>query len=261
MSPSNTLEDWAAKGYSQLGADGIIHKLFSDLDTTNKVYVEFGTQSGSECNSRRLREVCGWTGLLMDGSHENAAINLKKEWIMRENIVTLFHRYHVPHEPDLLSVDIDGNDFHVLSEILRTFRPRVVVVETNFGLNRFTDMTRAYDNKSTWDGTCYSSASTLAFTRLARHYHYSVVGAMPPDLFWVRDDVLAAKEHVWYSNTNDVSKLIAQAYASWNLIATQLGWHRSEGCAALFRKRGFQTSAEVISRTPGGAEAPVHYHH
>lgn len=37
--------------------------------------------AGLECHSRNLRERHGWTGLIMDGSHENMAINLRKELV------------------------------------------------------------------------------------------------------------------------------------------------------------------------------------
>ena len=108
--PSNNLRRWSAHGFSQYGADGIIHKLFADVGTTNKYYVEFGTQSGEECNTRRLRQTCGWTGLLMDGGFNNTRIGQHQHFLTRENIVPLFQRYSVPRSPDLLSVDIDGND-------------------------------------------------------------------------------------------------------------------------------------------------------
>ena len=108
--PSNNLRRWSAHGFSQYGADGIIHKLFGDVGTTNKYYVEFGTQSGEECNTRRLRQTCGWTGLLMDGGFNNTRIGQHQHFLTRENIVPLFQRYSVPRTPDLLSVDIDGRN-------------------------------------------------------------------------------------------------------------------------------------------------------
>lgn len=37
------------------------------------------------------------SGLLMDGSNENPAINLHKEYMTSENIADLFKKYNVPH--------------------------------------------------------------------------------------------------------------------------------------------------------------------
>lgn len=211
---SRNLEHWASKGFSQYGADGIIHKLFSDVNTTNKFFVEFGVQGGKECNTRRLREACGWSGLLMDGGHENRKINLQRQFITRENIVTLLDQNSVPRALDLLSVDIDGNDFHVLNAILHAgYRPRVVIVETNFDLPEGYDATIRY--APTFVGytnqrsprACYHSASVNAFLQLARRYQYSIVGAHRPDLYWVRNDVLQRHGVDAYEGTNDVAVL------------------------------------------------------
>ena len=43
--------------------------------------LQFGTEDATECNTRFLREMLGWSGLLMDGGHENAAINQHREFI------------------------------------------------------------------------------------------------------------------------------------------------------------------------------------
>ena len=84
--------------FSQNGEDGILEYLFDTIGTTDKYYVEFGAQDGTQCNTRYLRERLGWSGLTMDGSHENKNIGLYKEFITSENIVQLFEKYNVPIE-------------------------------------------------------------------------------------------------------------------------------------------------------------------
>jgi hypothetical protein len=73
--------------FSQNGEDGIIEYVFQHIAPRSKTYVEFGTENGKQINTRNLRENFGWTGLLMDGSNENAKINLHKEFIFWDNIV------------------------------------------------------------------------------------------------------------------------------------------------------------------------------
>lgn len=187
VAPPLQLHKWWGRGFSQLGADGVIHKLFADIGVTDKYYVEFGTQNASECNTRRLRETCGWSGLLMDGGHDNPAINLHRAFITRENIVSLLRKYNVPKSFDLLSVDIDGNDYHVLKSILRHYQPRVIIVETNFEISK--SLTIPYTPNHRWDGSCRGSASVEAFRRLHAAFGYSQVSALPPDTYWVRNDV------------------------------------------------------------------------
>lgn len=58
--------------FSQNGEDGITIKLLELLyngDNENKYYVEFGVESGRECNTRILWDRYKWKGLQMDGGH------------------------------------------------------------------------------------------------------------------------------------------------------------------------------------------------
>ena len=60
--------------FSQNGEDGITMKLLELMytgDNDNKYYVEFGVESGRECNTKILRDKYKWKGLQMDGGHEN----------------------------------------------------------------------------------------------------------------------------------------------------------------------------------------------
>lgn len=171
-----TSDKWDRKVFSQNGEDGIIERIFESIGTTNKYYVEFGVEDGTECNTRHLRENKNWSGLMMDGGNENKKINLQKEFIYADNICGLFRKYDVPKEFDFLSTDIDYNDFYVLNEILKCgFRPRVICSEYNAFLGAKDDKVVVYDPDMMWDRTKYFGASIDAFANLFRHHGYSIV--------------------------------------------------------------------------------------
>ena len=111
----------------------MLEYIFDNLGTVDKFYVEFGVESCSECNTRLLWAAYGWNGLLMDGSgktDDNRIIY--NHYITPDNIVSLLELHKVPRSFDLLSVDLDFNDYYVARNILRAgFRPRVVVQEIN----------------------------------------------------------------------------------------------------------------------------------
>lgn len=91
----------------------------------SKYYVEFGTEDGSQCNTRVLREWLSWQGLLMDGSHERPEINLRRQVVTPDNINALLTTYVLesatasgrPHDRkaviDVLSIDLDFSDWWV----------------------------------------------------------------------------------------------------------------------------------------------------
>ena len=77
-----------------------------------------------------FREEKGWNvkeSLLMDGSHEDPDINLRRVVFWPDNILELFTRFSVSREFDLLSVDMDSYDWWMVERILEGgYRPRVI---------------------------------------------------------------------------------------------------------------------------------------
>lgn len=169
------LKNYENKVYSQNGEDGITLEILKRLDIKNGYYVEFGTQNGKECNTRILREKYEWCGLLMDGSHQNSNINLKKEFITRENIIELFKKYNVPKNFNLLSIDIDNNDFYVLHKILENYTIDVIILEYNAYFLPNEDAIIKYNPTGMWDGTNYFGASLLSFKKLLNKFNYTLV--------------------------------------------------------------------------------------
>jgi hypothetical protein len=172
------LNNYEKKIYSQNGEDGITEKLIDLLygnDKNNKYYVEFGVENGTECNTRILREKYNWNGLLMDGSNKNTNINLQKEFLTKENIVSLFKKYNVPKHIHLLCVDIDFNDFYLTKEILKEYESDIIIVEYNSTHLSNEDKIVIYNSTQMWDYTNYFSASLLSYTKLLNKYNYTLV--------------------------------------------------------------------------------------
>ena len=105
----------------------------------------------------------------------------------------------VPHDFDLLSIDIDRNDYWVLKALLEgtgagtaSYRPRVIVAEINSHIPVREARTVAYDANAQWDGTTYGGASLLAMTKLLEQHHFSLVycESHGVNCFFVRSDIL-----------------------------------------------------------------------
>ncbi|NDE82610.1 MAG: hypothetical protein EB051_03215 [Chlamydiia bacterium] len=203
------------KVFSQNGEDGILDAIFNIIGETNRYYVEFGTENGYECNTRYLRETRNWTGLLMDGGYENKSINLHQEFITAENINYLFKKHNVPNQFDLLSIDIDFNDWYIWHAIEASYQPRVVVIEYNATHLPNEDRIVIYKPKGQWDGTNYFGASILALYNLGLHKGYSLVyaNANGVNLFFIRNDVIeeCKAEGIEFISINNVDAIYRAA--------------------------------------------------
>ncbi len=192
------------KAFSQGGEDGMIAEVFRRIGTTNRDFVEFGASDGYENNTVLLLRQ-GWGGLWIDG--DPAAVNKAKAhfrpeieghkltvmeaFITAENIEGLFRRGKVPEEFDLLSIDLDRNDYYVWEKITH-YRPRVVVIEYNPLYPPTMSWVIPYDPGATWDGTSRTGASLKALEELGARKGYSLVGCglSGVNAFFVRSDLL-----------------------------------------------------------------------
>jgi hypothetical protein len=98
---------------------------------------------------------------------------------------------HIPQEFDLLSIDIDGNDYWVWAAI-RNWHPRIVVIEynTSFPPSRLWVMVENHEH--TWNGTTYYGASLASLARLGRKKGYSLVAtdSRGVNAFFVKADLM-----------------------------------------------------------------------
>lgn len=194
--------------YSQNGEDGIVAALFKYIKPTSRFCVEFGAYDGVTGSNTYLLRLQGWGALLLDRGYEIPEMNLHKEHITAENITQLFDKYQVPHNLDLLSIDIDYNDFYVWKAIDVKYQPAVVLIEYNSSLLPTEDKVVKYRPFYIGDGTNYFGASILALYKLGRSKGYSLVYAdkIGVNLFFVRDDLIK-QHHLHFKDMNDVEKL------------------------------------------------------
>jgi glycosyltransferase involved in cell wall biosynthesis len=201
---TNNLNAYEATIHSQNGEDGILMELFSRLRSEKPYFVEFGAEAGAQCNCASLALMFGWSGLFIEGSETSYAY-LEKNYapyprvqtvcamVDRENIVRIFEEQHVPHGLDLLSIDVDGNDWY-LWEALAAYEPRVVVIEFNPAYPPPERWVMAYNPTHEWTHDDYYGASLASLTALGNRLGYALIGIdnAAVNAFFVRRDLLAA---------------------------------------------------------------------
>ena len=215
--PHGRLEHYEYSAFSQHGEDGIICEIFNRIKTTNHIFVEFGAETGVENNTHLLLE-SGWKGLWIEGSEAKGMEirkNFKKKiddhrlffencFVNKDNIDGIIKKYYTG-EIDLLSVDIDGNDFYVLEKI-ESINPRVIITEYNANFLPPYRMVIKYDSNFTWQMDDYYGASIQVLFDYFCHRGYTLVGCdlSGTNAFWVRND-LFSKEKFPYDT--DITKL------------------------------------------------------
>jgi len=196
------LRNFQRKVTSQNGEDGILAEIFRRIGEGDKLAVEFGIEDGTECCTRDLFESRGWSGILLEGSPRYAEaartlfagrpVKVVNRFLAVETIAATFAEAGVPREPDLLVIDVDGNDYWLWEAILEGFRPRVVCIEYNARFAPPVQWVMPYAPAHVWDGTVYFGASLESMDRLARAHDYRLVGCEDrgSNAFFVRVDLV-----------------------------------------------------------------------
>ena len=197
------------KAYSQFDEDGIIQEIFRRIGVTNKTFLEIGVGDGLENNTLFLL-LKGWKGVWIDGDSKNikaiqnkfsflqdsGRLRTKLAWVDKDNIDFLIQDLGLPQEIDLLSLDIDGNDYHVLENIV-FLNPRAIVLEYNAKLPPPVKWVMAYDQYHTKTNTDYFGASLKSFEYLLYKRGYCLVGCniSGVNAFFVRKDLVEEHFH------------------------------------------------------------------
>jgi len=193
------------KVYSQHEEDGIIQEIFRRIGTSSRSFVEVGVETGVECNTAKLL-IEGWRGAWIEANPQackaitagfpdfldDRRLTLQQGFVTAENINALVETAGFQGEIDLLSIDIDFNDYWVWKAIT-VVRPRAVVIEYNAGLHPPLSVTVPYQPNRAGDGTNFFGASLAALVRLSREKGYRIVGCniSGSNAFFVREDLCA----------------------------------------------------------------------
>lgn len=206
--PIDQLLAYESRVYSQQGEDGILKEIFFRIGQGKRYFVEIGVEDGSICNTALLAHRYGWGGLLIEADPTSASalrgrwrdrpdILVRQLFVSATNVNDALREAGVPDEPDLLSIDIDGNDYWIW-KALESYRPRVVVIEYNAAYPPPRQWIMAYNALHQWDGTTYMGASLESYRRLGERLGYALIGSESRGLnaFFLRRDILAGSGFV-----------------------------------------------------------------
>jgi hypothetical protein len=191
-------------GYSENDEDGILEEIFRRINATRQSFVEFGAGEGAQNNTLYLL-FSGWHGLWIECIASSVAsitrtlapyiesgqLVVRQAFVEPDTIDSFMRAAGFGGEIDLLSIDIDGNDYWVWKGI-SAVNPRVVAIEYNATFRPPVSVVMDYHKEHRWDGTNYFGASLKALEGLGRQKGYALVGCSLAggNAFFVREDLV-----------------------------------------------------------------------
>jgi hypothetical protein len=230
------LRETGFRVFSQADEDGILLFLLAATGPGSQRFVELGAGdcvTASNCANLALN--LGFHGVFVDAdarkiesgralyaAHADTSTyppRTVSAFLTRENVNDVIRGAGIEGEIDVLSIDVDGNDYW-LWEAIDCVSPRIVVVEVHTEY-RLHDILAPYRPDFRWqelqDGEPIG-ASPAAMTRLAEQRGYRLVGGnrFGFNAFYLRNDlagdlvpavgVSALLEHDWSKEPNEWSE-------------------------------------------------------
>lgn len=196
------------KVYSQVDEDGIIYELFRRVpsEKLDHTLIEIGCGNGLENNTHYLI-LQGYRGFWVDGSDRNidylntelkltdgasGRLKVVQRFIDSDNISATIAQacsFIGSQEPDLFSLDIDGNEFFVLDNALTICKPKFLCIEYNAKFPPPLALTIRYDGRHQWMGDDYQGASLQMFCDALNEYTLVTCNISGSNAFFARNDL------------------------------------------------------------------------
>ncbi|MCI0465843.1 MAG: hypothetical protein L0Y57_02380 [Beijerinckiaceae bacterium] len=188
--------------YSQTGEDGIIETILSTAGERDGWCVELGAWDGQHLsNTRNLIESSSYKAVLIEGGKERWEA-LKAFYSGNNNVIpvnafagfgetngldAILGQTDIPLGFDFLSIDIDGNDFHVWNAMC-AYKPKVICIEFNPTIPTDCDFVQPADPNVN------QGASLSSIVLLGKAKGYELASVLQFNAFFVRNDLFPLLE-------------------------------------------------------------------
>jgi hypothetical protein len=265
------LSEFARDVTSQNGEDGMVAKLAQDLRLETGWCVEFGAWDGKHLsNTWDLWTNHGWSAFLLEAlpsrfadlehqSKKPSVVTMcaRVGWEGDNRLDQLLAAAAVPADFELLSIDIDGDDYWVWEAT--SSRPKIVIIEYN---SSFAPEVEFVQEKGG-----YTGSGAASFVRLAEDKGYTLVDLTITNLIFVRSDLVPTLsvdtlpldelfDRSWlpiiYSDYAGVHHLIKSGPWPFSDIRIDLGQRRFVGPLRRFVAKGRARSVITLLRKWSG---------
>ncbi|WP_143044843.1 FkbM family methyltransferase [Variovorax sp. YR216] len=204
--PGNpAIQGW--RSYSQCDEDGIIRECLRRIASAtplSRTFIEVGCADGLENNTHQLA-LEGLAGCWIDGdaakikfiesqlgSLQTPMLQVLHAFLTLDsidNVVQDARAFLGTDDVDFLSLDIDGNDTHLMRAALQWVRPKLLCVEYNAKFPPPCRLEMDYDADHRWSGDDYFGASLQSWVDCLEGYQLVSCGLSGANAFFVRRDL------------------------------------------------------------------------
>lgn len=195
-----SLNAFARNIHSQSGEDGILEEILQRLPETSPWAVEFGAWDGKTfSNSYHLIQEHNFSAVMIEANPEKFVelqrtfaaqprVHCIREFVTFSGDTSLdaiLARTPIPREFGVLSIDIDGADYHIWDS-LHTYRPRLVVIEFNPSIPNDIQFVQSRDM------AVHQGSSLLALVNLGQKKGYELAAVTDLNAIFVEQSVFDA---------------------------------------------------------------------
>ncbi len=215
MNKNTLLAKYSKNIFSQFGEDGIIEEILKRINLKNGVCVEFGAWDGVFLsNTANLWTKTGWKGVLIESDKSRFEEMLKvtdkcncvciNKFLKPEGKDslenTLLNEKIDINSVDILSMDIDGNEYYILKNVEK-MSPKLIITEYNPTIPPEIDIVPEIDS--------HLGASAKTLTDLANKKGYELIAITKTNCFFIKNE--------YYELFNDVETDIKDIFPRNNL--------------------------------------------
>ena len=181
--------------------DVYIDNFFLQENFQPKTFVDIGAGDGIDMSNTFKLANRGLTGLAIEGNplrfsqlsltyEKYRNMTLIRSYVSAESVGGLINGAGIPNNFDVLNLDIDSYDYHVLESILNEFNPKLCVLEWNRSYPPTIFFTVNNDPNIRWDlnSRLMAGGSLLAFYSLLQQFNYKIIGVQGAAIFAVPTD-------------------------------------------------------------------------
>jgi len=203
-------------------------KLYSKIENPNNYFIDIGASDGPGPIFPFLRDEDNY-GLCVEGRDylyeqlknniNNNNVDIHMGFIYPHTINSIFKKYNVPAEPDILKIDIDGYDLDVLKNILEEYKPKIIIAEINEKIPPPIYFEVKYSETFNFDSSHFYGFSIQAGKEVIEPYGYTLVSILGGN------NIICLRNDIFGNNTLDLNTIYKVGYAENKEVFEEFPWN------------------------------------